>query len=170
MKEEELEKAEREFVQDFKATIVDGKFTCKNIKTGEICKNKFDNMIVGHFANILGGCVAVVKINDKEWGLFNPATDSLFSARFPDSMFELGEVFKYHPEEFELLPTTFFRIKDNVDDCLKGIAEGVKFLRTKKGSKEETEKFAGQIYKMVSNKIEKEKKAIELEDAEKAKI
>ncbi len=165
-----LEKADREFVKDFTSAVVDGKYTCKNLRTGEICEHRFNKMDVGYRGNILAGCVAVVEIDEGEWGLFNPSTDSLFSARFPDSHFTLGDVFKIFPEEFTLLPTTFFRVKENVEACLDGIAEGIKHLCTYKGSTEEAEEYAKQIYDMVSGKIENEKKAIEIEDKEKTQI
>lgn len=155
------------------AVRIGDKWTYFNPSTNKLCEQRFDETDIPYRVGL-----AEVRIGE-EWTYFVPSTGFVFSARFPHVLlygdgitdnYSISDCFKEHPEEFNELPTGVFYDTDLVEECLDSVANAIKNICPKKGSSQEAERYAKEMYDLVSNKIEREKKNIELEEDNEKKI
>lgn len=134
----------------------DNLWTFKNTKTGKNCKSKFIRIVGEDIPELI-----VVQLPNYLYGLYNPATDFVFTTEFAPGPVSIEECVQNYPEEFEQLPTSVFREKYVVMKCLDAIADEIK------KSNMDPKKVV-KIYDMISSKIEKEKKNIEIANQKEA--
>lgn len=145
--------------EGFGVVLDDNGHTYFNPYTKQICKQHFKQAF-----NVFHG-VAIV---DDEFGrtFFIPKSEHLFKERFSPYLGDcnMENALKFHPEDFEFLPTIWFRDESQIRKCLNTMAEGLREKCSKIPSIEEIELYSKKVKSQILNKIQKEKKAIAFED------
>lgn len=146
--------------EGFGVVLDENGFTYFNPYTKQICKQHFKQAF-----DVFHGVASV----DDEAGrtFFVPKSEHLFNARFSPYSGDcnMENALRFHPEDFEFLPTIWFRDESQIRKNLNAMAEGLrKKCSSAEYSVEKVKQYTESVKSSILNKIQKEKKTIQIED------